>query len=242
MTVYFIGAGPGAVDLITVRGFNKIRNCPVCLYAGSLVPQEMIAEAPHNAHIVDTAKMTLPEIIDEMKRAHEAGKDVARVHSGDPSIYGAMHEQMRLLDDLSINYEIIPGVPAFAAAAAAMKQELTIPGVTQSLIITRTSINSSSMPEAETLKNLAASQATLIIHLSAKNIKTIQSELIPIYGGDCPVVVAVKIGWPDEMILRGQLSNIHKQIEAKKITKTAIIFVGQAMEPNIYQNSALYSA
>lgn len=241
MTVHFIGAGPGAPDLITVRGLNLIRQCSVCLYAGSLVPYEIVAEAPKTAHVIDTAEMKLVDIIAVMKKANDYGHDVARVHSGDPSLYGAIAEQMRALDDLKIDYKIVPGVPAFAAAAASMKQELTVPGINQSLIITRTSVRSSPMPVGETLSNLGSSRATLAIHLSAKNIAAIQAELIPLYGVECPVVVAERIGWPDEQIVRGILSDIGDKIADANITKTAVIFVGVAMAPQDFQNSSLYS-
>ena len=179
MTVHFIGAGPGAPDLITIRGRDLIAKCQVCLYAGSLVPKEVVAFAPQGALVRDTAPLNLDEIIAEIKTAHDAGKDVARVHSGDPSIYGATAEQMRRLDELGIPYDVTPGVPAFAAAAAELKQELTLPEISQTIIATRTTMHASAMPEGEKLAKLAAIGATLAIHLSVRNLKFVQDELIP---------------------------------------------------------------
>lgn len=240
MTVHFIGAGPGAADLITVRGLRLIERCPVCIYAGSLVPKEVVAGAPKDARLVDSSVLTLDEIIAEMEAAHAQGLDVARVHSGDPSIYGAMAEQMRRLDGLGIPYDVTPGVPAFAAAAAVMKQELTIPGVNQSVILTRTSMKSSAMPEGENLATLGRSGATLVIHLSIRNLARIEAELVPLYGADCPVVVAYRIGWPDEHILRGTLSDIAAKVEAADLRRTAMIFVGRGLDPKNFRDSALY--
>ncbi len=240
MTVHFIGAGPGAADLITVRGLRLIEKCPVCIYAGSLVPKDVVASAPIDARLVDSASMTLDEIIAEMAAAHAKGQDVARVHSGDPSIYGAVAEQMRRLDALEIPYDVTPGVPAFAAAAAAMKQELTIPEVNQTIILTRTSMKSSAMPEGEDLATLGRSGATLVIHLSIRNLGKIERDLTPLYGADCPVVVAYRIGWPDELILRGTLSDIAGKIEAADLKRTAMIFVGRGLDPKNFRDSALY--
>ncbi|MDP8995645.1 MAG: precorrin-4 C(11)-methyltransferase, partial [Pseudomonadota bacterium] len=197
MTVHFIGAGPGAADLITIRGLKLIRKCAVCLYAGSLVPEEIVKAAPANARVIDTAPLHLDQIIDEIKAAHDNGQDVARVHSGDPSIYGAVAEQMRRLDALNIPYDITPGVPAFAAAAAALKTELTSPEVAQSIIITRTTMKASAMPAGEELEKLGASKATLAIHLSVRNLAHVEHALTPHYGADCPVVVAYRVSWPD---------------------------------------------
>ena len=207
MTVHFIGAGPGAPDLITIRGRDLIAKCPVCLYAGSLVPKEILAYAPEAAHVRDTAPMTLDEIIAEMETAHAEGQDVARVHSGDPSIYGAIAEQMRRLDALGIPYDVTPGVPAFAAAAAVLKQELTLPEGSQTVIATRTTMHASAMPEGEDLDTLGRSGATLVIHLSVRNLKHVQDTLIPHYGEDCPVVIAYRVGWPEEQFLRGTLAD-----------------------------------
>ncbi|MDH7788146.1 precorrin-4/cobalt-precorrin-4 C11-methyltransferase [Ochrobactrum sp. 19YEA23] len=240
MTVHFIGAGPGAADLITVRGLRLIEKCPVCIYAGSLVPKDVVASAPADGRLVDSSSMTLDEIIAEMAAAHAKGHDVARVHSGDPSIYGAVAEQMRRLDALDIPYDVTPGVPAFAAAAAAMKQELTIPEVNQTIILTRTSMKSSAMPEGENLATLGRSGATLVIHLSIRNLGKIERELTPLYGADCPVVVAYRVGWPDELILRGTLSDIAGKIEAADLKRTAMIFVGRGLDPKNFRDSALY--
>ena len=242
MTVYFIGAGPGDPDLITVKGRRLIEACPVCLFAGSLVPEAVVACAPEGARVLDTAPMTLEEIIAEIEAAHEAGHDVARVHSGDPSLYGAIAEQIRRLKRLGIDYRIIPGVPAFAAAAAEMGQELTIPEVAQTIILTRTAMKSSSMPPGEDLDTLGRSGATLAIHLSVRNLLEIERALTPHYGADCPVVAAYRVGWPDQAIIRGTLSDIRDKMRAAKITRTALIFVGRALaeeEPD-FRDSALY--
>ena len=240
--VHFIGAGPGAPDLITVRGQRLIARCPVCLYAGSLVPEAVIASAPEDARILDTAPMTLDEIIAEMKSAHRAGLDVARVHSGDPSLYGAIAEQIRRLQALGIAYDITPGVPAFAAAAAALGRELTVPEVSQTVILTRTAMKSSAMPEGEDLATLAQSGATLAIHLSVRNLLEIERQLTPSYGADCPVIVAYRVGWPDEMFIHGTLADIRDKVRAAKLTRTALVFVGRVFEETDFRDSALYDA
>lgn len=242
MTVHFIGAGPGAPDLITIRGRNLIAKCPVCLYAGSLVPQEILAYAPESAYVRDTAPMTLDEIIAEMETAHAEGQDVARVHSGDPSIYGAIAEQMRRLDALGIPYDVTPGVPAFAAAAAVLKQELTLPEVSQTVIATRTTMHASAMPEGEDLDTLGRSGATLVIHLSVRNLKHVQDTLIPHYGEDCPVVIAYRVGWPEEQFLRGTLADIREKVRQSKISRTALILVGRVFTSHDFRDSALYDA
>ena len=242
MTVYFIGAGPGAPDLITVRGQAIIRRAPVVLYAGSLVPSEVIAEAPPGARVVDTASLTLDAIVAEIEAAHRAGHDVARVHSGDPSIYGAIAEQMRRLDALAIPYEVVPGVPAFAAAAAALGRELTLPDVSQSVILTRTAVRASDMPPRETLATLGASGATLAIHLSINNLARVVRELSPLYGADCPVVVAYRVSWPDQQIISGTLANIREKVKAAGITRTALILVGRVFaEGHAFTESRLYA-
>ncbi|GAB5375363.1 MAG: precorrin-4 C(11)-methyltransferase [Acuticoccus sp.] len=238
--IHFIGAGPGAADLITVRGQALIRRCTVCLYAGSLVPEAVIAEAPPGALVRDTAPMTLDEIVDLMAEAHAAGADVARVHSGDPSLYGAIGEQMRRLEALGIPCEITPGVPAFAAAAATLGTELTLPDVSQSVILTRTAMKSSQMPAGEDLATLAASGATLALHLSIRNLRHVIETLTPVYGADCPVAVVVRASWPDEMVLRGTLSTIQPIVRAAKITRTALILVGRVLDPGDFTDSALY--
>lgn len=240
--VHFIGAGPGAPDLITVRGLRLIERCPVCLYAGSLVPAEVVAAAPKDARVLDTASMTLDEIIVEMTRAVGDGLEVARVHSGDPSIYGAIAEQIRKLETLGIPYDVTPGVPAFVAAAAALGRELTIPEVSQTLILTRTAMKSSAMPPGEDLATLAQSGATLVIHLSVRNLLEVERQLSPIYGANCPVIVAYRVGWPDQRFLRGTLSDIRGKVREAKITRTALIFVGRALADSDFRDSALYDA
>ena len=242
MTVHFIGAGPGAADLITVRGRDLIRASKVVLYAGSLVPPEIVAEAPGDARVIDTAPLNLDEIIGEMKTADEAGHDVARVHSGDPSLYGAIAEQMRRLDALGIAYDVTPGVPAYAAAAAALGIELTLPDVSQTVILTRTSVRSSGMPEGEDLGTLGQSGATLAIHLSVNNLGPVVRELTPHYGADCPAVVAYRVSWPDEQIIRGTLGDIRDQVKAAGITRTALILVGRVLGGGDFDDSRLYAA
>lgn len=240
MTVHFIGAGPGAPDLITVRGLKIIQRCPVVLYAGSLVPAEVVAEAPAGARVVDTAPMHLDEIIAEMKAAHEQDFDVARVHSGDPSLYGAIAEQMRRLDALDIAYDVTPGVPAFAAAAAALAAELTLPEISQTVILTRTAVRSSSMPEGEDLATLGRSGATLAVHLSVNNLARVVRELSPLYGEDCPVVVAFRVTWPDQRFIRGTLADIREKVKAAGITRTALILVGHVLGETDFDESRLY--
>ena len=240
MTVWFVGAGPGAPDLLTVRGRDVIARCPVCLYAGSLVPPAVIGHAPAGARVVDTASMTLDEIVAEIETAHAEGRDVARVHSGDPSLYGAIGEQMRRLDALDIGYEIVPGVPAYAAAAAALKRELTLPGVAQTVILTRTAMKASSMPNNEDLETLGMSGGTLAIHLSVRNLKRICDDLIPHYGQDCPVAVVHRASWPDERIVRGTLADIRGKVRAAKIIRTALVLVGRVLDPGGFRDSALY--
>ena len=240
MTVHFIGAGPGAPDLITLRGRDLIARCPLVLYAGSLVPREVLACAGPQARLIDTAPMTLDEIVDEMRRAHEAGEDVARVHSGDPSLYGAIAEQIRRLDELGIAYDITPGVPAYAAAAAALGGELTLPGVSQTVILTRTAMKASAMPEGEDLATLAASGATLAIHLSVRNLKQVTETLTPIYGADCPAAVVYRASWPDQLVIRGTLADIRQKVRAAKITRTALILVGRVLEAADFDDSRLY--
>ena len=241
MTVHFIGAGPGAPDLITVRGREFIRRAPVVLYAGSLVPVPVIAEAPADARIVDTAPLTLDQIIAELEAADAAGHDVARVHSGDPSLYGAIAEQMRRLDGLSIAYDVTPGVPAYAAAAAALKRELTLPGISQTIVLTRTQVRSSPMPGSEDLKTLAASGATLAIHLSVNNLGPVVRTLSPLYGGDCPTAVVYRASWPDEMIIQGTLADIRAKVKAAGITRTALILVGRVLDARAFEDSRLYA-
>ncbi len=241
MTVYFIGAGPGDPELLTLKAQRLIAACPVCLYAGSLVPEQVVAEAPKDARVMDTAPMTLDETHAEIVQAHKDGKDVARVHSGDPSLYGAIAEQIRRLKADGIDYQIVPGVPAYAAAAAALGQELTIPEVAQSIILTRVSMKSTGMPEGETLENFARTKTTLAIHLGIRALRDIERTLIPHYGEDCPVVVAYRVGWPDQAFFRGTLGTIRAVIRDAKITRTALILVGPALgEIDDFRDSALY--
>lgn len=243
MTVFFIGAGPGDPELLTLKAARVIGECPVCLYAGSLVPAEVVACAPEGAKVMDTAPMTLDDTHAEILAAHKRGENVARVHSGDPSLYGAIAEQIRRLRADNIDYQIIPGVPAYAAAAAALGQELTIPEVAQSIVLTRMSMQSTSMPEGETLENFARTGATLAIHLAVRNMREIERVLVPHYGAECPVVVAYRVGWPDEMMIRGTLSDIRKKVRAEKITRTALILVGPALgSVRDFKDSALYDA
>ena len=242
MTVHFIGAGPGAPDLITVRALNLIKTCPVVLYAGSLVPSEIVAEARHDAHVVDTAPLHLDEIIAEIEAAHAQGLDVARVHSGDPSIYGAIAEQMRRLDALDIDYDITPGVPAFAAAAALLKRELTLPDISQSIVLTRTSVRASAMPEGETLENFAKTGATLAVHLSINNLAPVVKQLSPYYGDDCPVAVVYRASWPDQAVVTGTLSDIRAKVKKAGFTRTALILVGRVLAAEDFTDSKLYDA
>ncbi len=241
MKVFFIGAGPGDPELLTLKARRVIGECPVCLYAGSLVPPEVVACAPEGARVMDTAPMTLAETHAEILAARGRGEDVARVHSGDPSLYGAIAEQIRLLKRDGIDYEIIPGVPAWAAAAAALGQELTIPEVAQSVVLTRVSMKSTGMPAGETLENFARTGATLVIHLGVRALLDIRRRLAPFYGDDCPVVVACRVGWPDQKLIRGTLSDIREKVRAEKITRTALILVGPALgEVDRFPDSALY--
>lgn len=242
MTVYFIGAGPGAPDLITVRGLRLIEKCEVCLYAGSLVPAEIVAAAPEDALVMDTAPMHLEAIIEEISAADAAGKDVARVHSGDPAIYGATAEQMRRLDALGVAYEVVPGVPAFAAAAAKLKTELTLPEIAQTVIVTRTGMKASSMPEGEQLEILGQSGATLAIHLSIRNLVYIRAALEPHYGADCPVVIAYRATWPDELYIRTTLAGMKEAVREAKITRTALVMVGRVFGDVEFRDSDLYNA
>ena len=241
MTVHFIGAGPGAADLITVRGRDLIRRAAVVLYAGSLVPTAIVAVARADAKLVDTAPLTLDEIVAEMEAAHVSAHDVARVHSGDPSLFGAIGEQMRRLDALGIPYDVTPGVPAYAAAAAALKRELTLPWVSQTVILTRTARRSSAMPDGEDLTTLAASGATLAIHLAVTNLGPVVRELGPLYGHDCPVVVAHRVSWPDEHIIQGTLADIRAKVKAAGITRTALILVGRVLAAESFAESRLYA-
>jgi precorrin-4/cobalt-precorrin-4 C11-methyltransferase len=242
MIVHFIGAGPGAADLLTLRGRDLIAASPVCLYAGSLVPQGVLAHAPTGARVVDTAEMHLDEIIAEIARAHAEGHDVARLHSGDLSVWSAMAEQMRRLDALGIGYDVTPGVPSFAAAAAVLGQELTLPEVAQTVILTRTSTRSTVMPPGEDLKSLGATGATLAIHLSIMNLDGVVADLTPLYGADCPVAVVFRASWPDQQVLRGTLATIEEQVKGAGIDRNSLILVGRGLGRPSFGTSHLYSA
>jgi precorrin-4/cobalt-precorrin-4 C11-methyltransferase len=242
MTVHFIGAGPGAADLITLRGRDLIARCPVCLYAGSIVPAALLTYCPPGARIVDTAPMTLDEIEAELVAAHGAGLDVARLHSGDLSVYSALAEQLRRLERRGIPFTLTPGVPAFAAAAAALGRELTVPEVAQSVVLTRMGGRASRMPEGERLAAFAATGATLAIHLAIPAIAAIVAELTPFYGADCPVAVVVRASWPDERIVRGTLGDIAAKVAVDPIERTALILVGRALAAEDFRESALYDA
>ncbi|MCG6115605.1 MAG: precorrin-4 C(11)-methyltransferase [Mesorhizobium sp.] len=242
MTVHFIGAGPGAADLITVRGRDLLARCPICLYAGSIVPREMLDWCPKDARLVDTAPLSLDDIEAEYLAAHEAGKDVARLHSGDLSVWSAVAEQIRRLEKLGIDYTLTPGVPAFSAAAAALGRELTIPEVAQSLVLTRVSGRASQMPAGETLAGFGATGATLAIHLAIHALDRVVAELTPLYGADCPVAIVAQASWPNERILRGTLATIEAQVATDPIERTAIIFVGQGLAAEGFRESALYDA
>lgn len=242
MTVHFIGAGPGAPDLITVRGRDLVQRSPVCLYAGSLVPSEIVALAPPGARVVDTAPMSLGEIEAELVRAHALGHDVARLHSGDLSLWSAMAEQLRRLRHLGIPFTITPGVPAFAASAAALECELTLPEVAQSVILTRTSGRASAMPASESLEAFAATRATLVVHLSIHVLQDVVRRVLPHYGPDCPVAIVYRASWPDQQLMRGTLADIVERAGRTAIDRTATIFVGEALGDADFRDSALYDA
>jgi precorrin-4/cobalt-precorrin-4 C11-methyltransferase len=240
MTVHFIGAGPGAPDLLTLRGRDLIAACPVCLYAGSLVPAEMLAHCPAGARIVDTAPLSLDEIMAEISTAHAEGKDVARLHSGDLSVWSAMGEQLRRLKTLGIPFSVTPGVPSFAAAAAALEAELTLPGLAQSVVLTRTSGRASAMPEGETLSAFAKTGAVLAIHLSVHVLAKVIAELTPHYGADCPVVVVWRASWPDQRIVRATLGTLEASL-GTELERTAIILVGRTLGATDFGESRLYA-
>ncbi|MFF2651414.1 precorrin-4 C(11)-methyltransferase [Streptomyces sp. NPDC058045] len=241
MTVYFIGAGPGAADLITLRGARTLAACPVCLYAGSLVPAALLDSCPPGARLVDTARLDLDAITEELVTAHRAGLDVARLHSGDPSVFSAVAEQMRRLDAAGVPYEVVPGVPAFAAAAAALKRELTVPAVGQTVVLTRIAQQATPMPEGEDLATLGRSGALLVLHLAARYVDRITAELLPHYGPDCPAAVVAMASRPDELVLRGTLDGIAGQVKAAGVTRTAVILVGRTLGAGQFPDSHLYS-
>lgn len=241
MTVHFIGAGPGAADLITVRGQALIAAAPVCLYAGSLVPQELLGHCPVGATRLDTAEMTLEQIIASMVEHHGQGRDIARLHSGDPSVFSAVAEQTRRLDAVGVPWDITPGVPAFAAAAAALRRELTVPGVGQTVILTRTSVQATPMPDGEDLATLGVSQATMVLHLAVQRIDALVAELSPHYGTDCPVAVVARASRSDEVVLRGTLADIAEQVHTAGIRRTAVVVVGKVLAAEQFPDSHLYS-
>ncbi|HZC53667.1 MAG TPA: precorrin-4 C(11)-methyltransferase [Mycobacterium sp.] len=241
MTVYFIGGGPGAADLITVRGQRLLERCKTCLYAGSIMPDELLSLCPSDAKIIDTGPLTLDQIIAELALAHKAGHDVARLHSGDPSLYSALAEQCRRLDALGIGYEIVPGVPAFAAAAAALKRELTVPGVAQTVTLTRVATLSTPLPPGEDLHTLAQSGGTLVLHLAAAQIDVIVPQLLECYAPETPTAVVAFASWPQQVVLRGTLASIAAQMHDANITKTAVIIVGDVLAAERFTDSYLYS-
>jgi len=240
MTVHFIGAGPGAADLITLRGRDLLARCPICLYAGSIVSPELLKHCPPGARIIDSAPMTLDQIEQEFVAAHASGLDVARLHSGDLSVFSALAEQLRRLRRRSIPYTLTPGVPAFAAAAAALECELTVPELAQSVVLTRMPGRASRMPESERLASFAQTRATLAIHLAVTAIETIAAELTPFYGADCPVAVVVRASWPEQHIVRGTLGDIAAKVASEQIERTALVLVGRALVAEDFRESALY--
>jgi precorrin-4/cobalt-precorrin-4 C11-methyltransferase len=240
VTVHFIGAGPGAADLITVRGRDLLTRCPVCLFAGSIIPSELLTHCPPGARLVDTAPMTLDGIEAEYRAAHESGFDVARLHSGDLSIFSAVAEQIRRLKRLGIPYTLTPGVPAFAAAAATLGRELTVPEIAQSVVLTRISGRASAMPPGETLAAFAATGATLAVHLAIHALDRMVAELAPLYGSDCPVAVVARASWPDQRVVWGTLATIVDSVAEEPIQRTATVLVGRALAAENFRESALY--
>jgi precorrin-4/cobalt-precorrin-4 C11-methyltransferase len=240
MTVHFIGAGPGAADLITLRGRDLIARCPVCLYAGSIIPRDLLQHCPAGARIIDTASLSLDAIEAEFVAAHAAGHDVARLQSGDLSIYSALAEQLRRLDRHGIPYTLTPGVPAFAAAAAVLECELTVPEVAQSVVLTRVGGRASRMPEKEKLASFAASGATLVLHLAIHAVEKIVDELAPFYGATCPAAIVAHASTPEQRVLRGTLADIAAKVAAARIERTALIIVGPALAAENFRDSALY--
>jgi precorrin-4/cobalt-precorrin-4 C11-methyltransferase len=242
MTVHFIGAGPGAADLLTLRAQRIIAAAPVVVYAGSLVPPEVLAGASPDARLVDSSDLDLDAIIAELVSAHRAGRDVARLHSGDPSIFSAVAEQARRLDTAGVPWQIVPGVPAFAAAAAALRQELTLPGVGQTVVLTRSAARATPMPPGEELGSLGATGATLVLHLAVQNIDQVAAELLPHYGPDCPAAVVARASWPDEEVVRCRLGDLACEVRARGIRRTAIVIVGPVLAAAGFDESHLYSA
>lgn len=242
MTVHFVGAGPGAADLITVRAQRLLAECAVCLYAGSLVPAEVLAHCPPGARLIDTADLTLDEIVAAMAEADAAGFDVVRLCSGDPAVFSAIAEQARRLDAAGVAWQVVPGVPAFAAAAAALRQELTLPGVGQTVVLTRTAARATPMPPGEELAALGATGCTLVLHLAVQNIDQVARDLLPHYGPDCPAAVVARASWPDEVVLRCPLGDLAGRVRAAGIRRTAIIVIGRVLADGSFRDSHLYSA
>jgi precorrin-4/cobalt-precorrin-4 C11-methyltransferase len=242
MTVWFVGAGPGAPDLLTIRAQRLLAAVPVVLYAGSLVPSEVLAGTRPDARLVDTASLDLDAITGELVAAHAAGLDVVRLHSGDPSIFSAVAEQARRLDAAGVPWQVVPGVPAFAAAAAALGQELTLPGVGQTVVLTRTSARATPMPAGEDLASLGALRCTLVLHLAVQNVDQVAAALLPHYGADCPAAVVARASWPDQTVLRCALGELAPMVRAAGIRRTAIIVVGQVLAHGGFCDSHLYSA
>ncbi|MBV1837757.1 precorrin-4 C(11)-methyltransferase [Acetobacter estunensis] len=241
MTVHFIGAGPGAADLLTLRGRDLLASCPVCLYAGSIVPREMLEHCPQDARLVDTAPLSLDQIEAEYVRAEKGGQDVARLHSGDLSLYSAVAEQTRRLDRLGIAWTMTPGVPAFAAAAAVLGRELTVPEVTQSVVLTRVSGRASAMPEREALSAFAATGATLAIHLAIHSLERIVEDVTPFYGTDCPAAIVARASWPDQVVVRATLGTLLERAAENPVERTALVLIGPALGASEFRESALYS-
>jgi precorrin-4/cobalt-precorrin-4 C11-methyltransferase len=241
MTVHFIGAGPGAADLLTVRAVSLISSSPVCVYAGTYVDAEVLAHCPPGATLIDSQRLDLDQITEHLVRASQAGQDVARLCSGDPSIYSALAEQTRRLDRYSVPWDVTPGVPAYAAAAALIGRELTVPELSQTVILTRTQADSTAMPESESLARLAQSRATLVLHLAIRHVRRLAAELAPAYGPDCPVVVVSRATQPDELILHGSLADIADQVEAAGLRQAAVILVGKVLGAEGFSESYLYS-
>jgi precorrin-4/cobalt-precorrin-4 C11-methyltransferase len=243
VTVYFIGAGPGAADLITVRGQRLLSRCPVCLYAGSIMPDDLLALCPADAKVIDTGPLTLDQIVTELVDANTAGLDVARLHSGDPSIYSALAEQCRRLDILGVDYQIVPGVPAFAAAAAVLGRELTVPGVAQTVTLTRVATLSTAMPQGEDLRTLSASGGTMVLHLAAAQVDALVPELLAGgYRTETPCAVVAFASWPQEQVLKCTLGELAEQMHAAEISRTAVIVVGDVLAAEGFTDSYLYSA
>jgi precorrin-4/cobalt-precorrin-4 C11-methyltransferase len=241
VTVFFVGAGPGAADLVTIRALRLLEKASVVVYAGALVPSELLAACPPDARLVDSARLDLDQILSVLVESHAAGLDVVRLHSGDPSVFCAVAEQARRLDALGVPWEIVPGVPAFAAAAAALGRELTVPGIAQTVVLSRIAVDATPMPEGEDLASLARSRSTLVLHLAVQHIDRVVAELTPAYGADCPVAVVARASRPDEVVLRGTLGDIEEQVQSAGVRRTAVIIVGRVLGAEGFPDSHLYS-